>query len=291
MRPKQHRVTVSRNKGLIARAGMVSVPRNFTPLQTMQYPADNTIAFERWYMENFVDADARERIYLPIQWTALYCNNNFGRCHKTRLHIQSFLNGLDREKKYYTIVQYDDGILNTLDHLDIKVFAMSGPRIDYPLPLLCMPHKYVFNEKRDIFASFIGRVTHPIREKMIEQVKDLPGYYISTKPHKMEEYCRILARSKYALCPRGYGQTSFRIQEAIQYGAIPVYISDEFIWPYNSILPIIVVTTGDIGRIDIKLKFAPSSFIITEGDKHLFTYQGCKSKILKELINESNEKA
>ena len=36
----------------------------------------------------------------------------------------------------------------------------------------------------------------------------------------------------FTLCPRGYGLNSFRIAEAIQYGSIPVYISDEFILPY-----------------------------------------------------------
>jgi len=42
--------------------------------------------------------------------------------------------------------------------------------------------------------------------------------------------------SKFALCPRGYGKTSFRIQEALQYGAIPVYISDEYLCRRSCIL-------------------------------------------------------
>jgi hypothetical protein len=291
MRPKQHRVVLSKNNG-IAHAGMVSIPINLRVPQLQQYPSDNTIAFERWYMENFVDANARERLYLPIQWTALYCNNNYGKCAKTKLHIQSFLDGLDRDKKYYTIVQYDDGILNDLSKLDIKVMAMSGPRIDYPLPLLAMPHQYQFNEDRDILASFIGRVTHPIRSAMIGQLQGKDGYYISTKPHSMRDYCQILARSKYALCPRGYGQTSFRIQEAIQYGAVPIYISDDFILPYDkecgvvffdvNLMPCAVdefldVTSVNYGeRLDSLIK-----------SRHLFTYQGCKAEILEELRNEN----
>ena len=288
MRPRQHRVTLSRNKGLITREGMVAVPPAFKPAQNMQYPADNAIAFERWYMENYADADASERMYLPIQWTALYCNNNFGKCHKTKLHIQSFLDALDRSKKYYTIVQYDDGILNSLKHLDIKVFAMSGPRIDYALPLLCTPHRYEFKEERDIFASFVGRVTHPIRAKMIEQVKDLPGYYISTKPHKMEDYCRILARSKYALCPRGYGQTSFRIQEAIQYGAVPVYISDIHIFPYKSEdLPFLVHAFDWAPDLSHYMNLMDVDYdrkmINLNKSRHQYTYQGCKLEILAEL--------
>lgn len=290
MRPKQHRVTVSRNKGLIKCAGMVSVPRNFTPIQAMQYPADNAVPFERWYMENFVDANQRERIYLPIQWTALYCNNNFGKCHKTKLHIQSFLDSLDREKKYYTIVQYDDGILNSLANLDIKVFAMSGPRIDYPLPLLCMPHQYKFDVEKDIFASFVGRVTHPIRAEMIKQLQGNENYYISTKPHNMREYCEVLARSKYALCPRGYGQTSFRIQEAIQYGAVPVYISDQHIFPYNNPAPFLTHAFEWAPDLEYYMQLMNERYnekmAFIKKSQHLFTYQGCKTEILKELSHD-----
>lgn len=271
---------------------MVPVPANLKLKQNGQYPPDNTIPFERWYMENYVDADATERIYLPIQWTALYCNNNYGKCHKTNLHIQSFLQSLDPQKKYYTIVQYDDGILNNLAHLDIKVCAMSGPRIDFPLPLIAMPHQYTFNVEKDIFASFVGRITHPIRSEMFKQLKDKKDFHLLMDTLPLKHYCELMARSKYALCPRGYGQTSFRIQEAIQYNAIPVYISDEFIWPYQTEhfeYGIVLKQNEDIAeylelhnqhRYDITLN-------LLEQSKHLFTYQGCKQEILTHLRNEN----
>lgn len=282
--------------------GMVPIPAQLKPTQRMIYPPDNTMPFERWYLNSYLSSDARERLYLPIQWTALYCNNNFGKCNKTRATIQTVLNGLDKNKKYYTIVQYDDGILNDITGLDIKVFAMSGPRIDYPLPLLCTLHGFKFNCKRDIFASFIGRETHPIRTAMIKQLYGKEGYYISTKPHSLKDYCEILARSKYALCPRGYGQSSFRIQEAIEYGAVPVYISDEFIFPYN--MPTFVFgptvecqpDTFDYFELDEWLKAGDAVIhnnlypMIIEKNKQLFTYTGCKSEILLFLKNEQDEK-
>lgn len=40
-----------------------------------------------------------------------------------------------------------------------------------------------------------------------------------------------MSDSAVALCPRGYGKTSFRVCEALQFGAMPQYISDEFIFP------------------------------------------------------------
>lgn len=292
MRPRPVRVRLSSNK-FIARPGMVPIPDHLRPTQKLIYPSDNTTPFEKWYMEAYRAENENERLYLPIQWTALYCNNNFGKCHKTKLHIQHFLDNLDRENKYYTIVQYDDGILNNINNLDIKVFAMSGPRIDYPLPLLCTPHAYKFNDPKDIFASFVGRVTHPIRAKMIDQLKDVPGYYISTREHSLREYCNIMARSKYALCPRGYGANSFRICEAVQYDAIPIYISDDFILPYDNIrcgvilfdvnvMPCTVSEFLHVTNVNHSERFNEM-----QASKSLFTYEGCKAEILKELDNEN----
>lgn len=40
------------------------------------------------------------------------------------------------------------------------------------------------------------------------------------------------AKSKFTLCPRGYGKTSFRLYEAMQLGSVPVYISDEHYLPW-----------------------------------------------------------
>lgn len=292
MRPRQF---VRINKSVTP--GMAQVPIQLKVAQTMRYPADNHTTFERWYMTVYAAQDATDRIYLPIQWTALYCNNKFGKCIQTLQGIQRFLSTLDKSKKYYTIIQYDDGILNDLTDLDIKVFAMSGPRVDYPLPLLCQPHKYQFpNCKKDILASFVGRVTHPIRAAMIKQLQGLPGYYISTEPHTIEKYCHILARSKYALCPRGYGQTSFRICEAVQYGAVPVYISDgdvlnysDFIIPYDALGMFPVCHALDIAKLHNQVHQLSNYEQMVENLTHYapaFTYTGCKKMILKELKNE-----
>jgi hypothetical protein len=298
----RHKQTIKAHKQ--AQHGIVQIPVQLKPTQRLIYPPDNTMPFERWYLNAYLNTDARDRMYLPIQWTALYCNNNFGKCGTTNRMIQTVLNGLDKTKKYYTIVQYDDGILNDISHLDIKVFAMSGPRIDYPLPLLCTPHGFKFDCKRDIFASFVGRITHPIRQQMFDQLKHLPDYFLSMDTLPLKHYCEILARSKYVLCPRGYGKTSFRIQEAIDYGAIPVYISDDFIIPYASNKTIPPNEVDNIIHTGIHL-FDPiwdasidHYLKITDvnnnerlsnicKNKHLFTYAGCKQMILKELENDN----
>lgn len=274
----------------------VHVPTHLIPMQFGRYPPDNAVTFERWFMENWIPKDERERIYLPVQWTALYCNNGYG--NEKILHtIQKYLDTLDATKKYYTIVQYDDGILNDISKLDICVMAMSGPRIDFSLPLLCTPHKFNFsaNQKKDIYCNFIGNLTHPIRAQIVNQLKGKEGYYISTENHKLHDYCKIIARSKYTLCPRGYGKSSFRIQEAIDFGSIPVYISDEFVFPYN--MP--AFPFGHAFKMDADIEETLRLLdneqadilcaMMIDANRSLYTYAGCKREILNYLKNANDK--
>jgi FkbM family methyltransferase len=205
------------------------VPDKFQPPHPIKYPTDNDPDFEKWYMQNYTGHEGR--IYLPVMWTAYYCKHKYGADHTALEQLQKFLNSLDRTAKYYTVVQYDDGILNDVSHLDLKVFSMSG-KGDYYLPLICKEHSFRHvRHSRSIFANFIGRNTHEIRREIFNIRK--PGWHIEQKSHKLEVFCGILANSTFTLCPRGYGPTSFRIAEAMQYGSIPVYISDQFIEPHG----------------------------------------------------------
>ena len=45
------------------------------------------------------------------------------------------------------------------------------------------------------------------------------------------DYARTLARSKFVLCPRGSGPSSFRLFEALRAGRVPVILSDEWVEP------------------------------------------------------------
>lgn len=264
----------------------------YTPLEfrikhPFPYPEDNKHEFERWFFDNIQSDDITGRTYLPIFWTAYWINNNYGKKERGINAMQRYIDGLPRDKKYFTICQYDDGPIVDFKDLDIIVFGMSGGRIDYPIPLLCQPHGYKFDCKRDIFASFIGGDTHPIRRELVKQFTGNKDCIVNFNKVKLKEYCNILARSVFALCPRGYGKSSFRIVEAIQYGAIPVYISDQFVIPYNSEFPgLIANASSDACRLlyergcvdhitQLKHKI--------EKVKLYYTYEGCKQKIFDEV--------
>lgn len=293
IRPRYPRIVTAKRK---YPEGIVQVPAQLRLKHPFRYPLSNITEFERWYYESFTTNDVRDRLYLPIFWTSYYCSHKFGLEPRAVKHLQSFLNGLDKSKKYYTICQYDDGPDNkgviNLEGLDLKVFGMAGGRNDFPIPLICQPHLFKDKVERDLKASFVGRVTHDFRGDMMKQILGMKNTYISTKDHKMDDYCRIMARSVFALCPRGYSATSFRISEAVQQGAIPVYISDEHIMPYNKPFDygLVISPQDDLRKV---LSEVPKPMIDVlqqniEKVKPLFYYPGCKKIILEELQNEAD---
>lgn len=277
----------TRPSGQIVNTSIINVPEEFRPKIMHSYPPDNYEIFEEWYFRNTKSTVGR--CYLPIFWTGYYVNNQYGKDDQALSRLQNFINSLDPSLKYYTICQYDDGILNDLSKLDIKVFGMSGQPINYTLPLLCMPHIYKFPKdgKRPIFANFIGRNTHQIRNDIFNiQNTDC---YISSNSHGLDKYCEILSQSVFTLCPRGYGYSSFRIQEALQYGSIPVYISDKFLIPHDIPFELYGITIDKSAGVIDYLKTLSASdvsrkqYLIDGIFNSYYTYESNRNIITNEL--------
>lgn len=217
---------------------MIDVPVLFRVADRSKYPNGNWPDFEYWFMIEQINRPIEtDREYLPILFTAYFKNHNYGKDKWSIDELQQFVDTLPADKKYFCVVQYDDGTIIDWGGRDVKVFAMSGkPKGSIPIPLVCQPHRFSFQTEKDVFMSFVGRVTDPIRQDVLEWFTQHPTAiqcYVSTKAHSIEEYCRIMARSKYVICPRGYGASSFRIAEALQYGAIPIILNrwgDSIFW-------------------------------------------------------------
>lgn len=273
---------------------MIQVPEQFRQ-SAFRYPIDNVLCFEEWFFYNYDSVkDYRDdRVYLPIFWTGYYVRNNISPIQVQEAgdrpsikKLRDYLYSLNPNIKYYTIVQHDDGIMHDISHLDIEVYSMgSHNQATKYLPLSCMPHAYSFNHTRTLKASFAGRITHDIRQRMFECVAREQGYYLSMLNRNMQQFCEILSRSTFALAPRGYGPTSFRIAEAIQYGAIPVYISDDFVQPYGMAwdeLGIIHIPEEEIDLIPDILNsvHTPAWQRRVKDAKHLYSYEYMKKYII-----------
>lgn len=287
---------------------MVTVPEQFRPHIRVAYPEHNDVIFEEWFFKNYnhlievysesVVSDGKEYIqilrnfeYLPVFWTSYHVNHKYGTVISARQALQRFIDSLDHSKQYFTICQYDSGPLVKLPE-NIKVFAMSGPVIDFPIPLVCHPHNYDFrNERRDIFCNFIGRMTHGVRHKMMRVLRNDRKYHTSQHIVSTEEYCRIMAKSVFTLCPRGFGESSFRICEALEQGSVPIYVSDKFIFPSNVDFETfgVVIKEQDIENIDsILLALTPEQIAAKQDRgkqvyKELYTFEGVRNLILNNL--------
>lgn len=271
------------------------VPEQFRPRINTIYPPNNNTEFERWVYETYSKCET-DRIYLPIFWTGYYVNHSYGQDKEAINRLQSFIDSLDKSKKFWTVVQYDDSILNDVSGLDILRFEMSKKN-GVDIPLMCEPHPYVFDTPKKYLASFVGSRTHPIRNEL-EQLKGLSEFYISFEPHSAEEYCRVLHESIFSFCPRGYGLNSFRILESLQYGAIPIYRSDDFIEPFSTPFYQIGLKTNPEGESF----YTFVSRLLSIGDYHtkqyqdklpywfkkFYTYEGCLIHIIENIETEYN---
>lgn len=261
------------------------------PREERFYPSDNSPCFEEWFLDNYDPSRNKgDRILLPILPTEL--NKRLRRDRYLKREVDHYFRALDKSKKYAIIVQHDDGIKFNTWGIDLKIFGM-GCKGDVQLPLVCQPHKYEFKETgRPIFASFIGSITHPIREQMVKELQGKDGYFISTEHTSLHSYCYIMSQSVFTLAPLGYGFSSFRLCESVQYKSIPVYIANNPLLPTHFDIEKFCVLLRQEDNIVDKLK-AISIEEIQQKRRNLenafesyFSYQAIENTIYKSLNNE-----
>ncbi len=260
----------------------------YPPYHTGAYLEDY---FCNWFYENKVDV---ERQYIPVSWTTCYID-------KKTEGLQELLDKLDPNDKYFTVCQYDDGILNRLPP-DTLQFNAGGNSGGIPIPLICsqMPPVETKDVEKTILASFVGSATHPVRDEMYQTLRDMRDYVFRVKswtPEVVEEdlesFTSIASRSKFLLCPRGYGLNSFRLYEAFQLGCVPVIITDKFFLPWQDELYwpdfSVLITRNNIENIHFVLDNVTESDynnMLSNGQKlykEYFTLEGVCQQIIKRL--------
>lgn len=280
---------------------MLGTPQNLFIRTNHTYPPNNHQIYEEYFYDYYHNNNiTTDREYISILWTNLYISRNYGNSNMG--DVQSYLDGLDRNKKYFTVLQYDDGILQNIDDLDIIVFCSGGggqkpvpeKNIGYPIPLVCQPRQNINkNRDRDILCSFIGSNTHPLRNLMTQKLNTLPGFDIVLSKISYDQFIDKMERSIFSLCPRGYGATSFRICESLQQGSIPIYVYDKDWSPW--------VDEFDFNEIGLKVHESQIDEIpnminsLTEEDLNrlrkngekiyndYFDYKNCSIKIINKL--------
>lgn len=282
---------------------MQETPKQFIVHTNHQYPPFNDIIFEDYFYNYIKNNNIQtNRTYLPILWTNFYLSRGNGDGDMSDL--QSFINQLDKNEKYFTVIQYDDGILQNIDDLDMIVFGSGGggqkkvpiKNLGIEIPLICKPNPNIKNIKRDILASFIGALNgrHKVRDIMNIELTEKSGFIIAQSVG-YATFSEIMSRSIFSLCPRGYGASSFRICEALQHGSIPVYIYDKPWIPWKNEfnfedIGILIneYQINDIPQILNSKSVKDINNYVENGKKiykEYFDYEGCAKKIIKK-VNE-----
>jgi len=252
----------------------------------------------RWLTES---PAAGPRCYVPILWTHVYWDVRDDR----RLRkIQGLLNKL-RGRKTFTVVQHDLGIWKHRVPKDMLVFGAGG-RGDIPIPLLYhipLSDHPVNREKH--FAYFAGEIARQpsrnfVRHKMqhdllghgpdftVIDTAQYPEQYVPARQHMRE--------CTFALCPRGHGKTSYRLYEAMHYGAIPVVIFDRPWLPYQEELDwdefTVQCHVDDVAELPQRLKkYSPMQIQDMQGKiadlvPQYFTLESMYAWILRYLRHE-----
>ena len=97
----------------------------------------------------------------------------------------------------------------------------------------------------ELLFSFVGRTETALVRERIARLRHARALLIdANQPGQAlvpADFRRILARSRFVLCPRGFGSSSFRLFETLRAGRVPVIVSDAWIpctgpdWPSFSV--------------------------------------------------------
>ena len=230
----------------------LSLGRHFRPATSQVYPPFKHGRYmEEYVYEYFTQHEATlqtDRVYIPVFWTNLQNHPAFGQI-KSRYQIL-LNNAIESEERlagrkltYFTVVQHDDGPGLALPPDTLIFGACTG---SVPLPLIYEDTRETLlkepRAEKVYLASFIGSITHPIRSLMCDAIKSHTDIVCNEKniwsSHVSDQlatqFSTITVRSKFCLCPRGYGRSSFRFFESMLLDTIPVYIWDDVCWlPYQ----------------------------------------------------------
>lgn len=250
---------------------ILELGKQFRPATSHIYPPFKNGRYMEEYFYDYIqshkDKIDSKYVYIPIFWTNLQNHPGFtNQKHNYETLLSMSLKKLPQDIQYFTVIQHDDGPQLSLPKNTIVFGACSGT---VPLPLIYedTTNRLLNTERTSestILASFIGTLTHRVRDTLEQELRNKQDFKLLTKPHSewtnnidksaATIFIETTLESKFCLAPRGYGRSSFRFFEAMLLDCIPVYIWDDIEWlPYKDILDYnkfsVSIQEKDIGRV------------------------------------------
>ena len=221
--------------------------------------------------------------------------------------MQQQLNNLNSNDSYFTVCQHDDAPMHSIPN-NTAIFSAGGrvkTKMTVPTPLICGRIPNQITKTKKYLASFVGSTTHPIRQKMIDAMDGKSGVKINTEgwnmdvsPDRFTDFIQTSLESRFVLCPRGYGPASFRLYEAMQLDAVPVYVTDDLWLPWNhdvkweEFCVIVSDSPGEINSLYERLQaitdeeYESMKTKVKEVYNKYFTLEGTCDNILRILESE-----
>ena len=222
-------------------------------------PFKNGLYLEEYFLEYMIkynrENDNFGRRYIPALWTNFQIESWFsdkGKRKEMQMVLDEYIRMNPSENGYFTVVQHDDGPMLKLPPNTVVYSACTG---DIPIPLIYEDNTKkletigkTFNKKpfkeKNFLCSFIGSITHPVRNNILQLYSNNPLFFISNdnwnpvvSQDKQSLFINATLHSKFALAPRGYGRSSFRFFEILQLGIVPIYVWDDMDWlPYKDVI-------------------------------------------------------
>jgi hypothetical protein len=277
-------------------------------------PFKNGLYLEEYFYEKCINTSPNfKRKYIPVKWTNFQIEGFFvNKKQEMQKLLNEWIDNNQSENGYFTVVQYDDGVLLDLPKNTIVYGACSGT---IPIPLIYQDKnntlesfpKKKFNEKQ-ILCSFVGNITsNHIQPNVRQEVFNVlnnnskfklinsGGWTPSVNKNLQDLFISTTLNSKFALAPRGYGRSSFRFFECFQLGTIPIYLWNDVEWlPFKDIIDYnklcISLHISQINKLESLLESITEEvynrmWIYYEEIKHLFNIEGMTNKIIEENIN------
>jgi hypothetical protein len=233
----------------------------------------------------------------------LVATGDFGQRFQSRYEMQCAKDRAYRDK------------YNWLDERFILI-ALESTLDLLPQDIAFFPYMVEFIEgnideqSRDILCGFKGKISYPalpdghIRGKSLKKYKNYLNseglsIFDSDDANDLATLSsrELMKRSRFTLCPAGYGQWSFRLIESLCAGSIPVMLADHYVYPFSDNIKwekyVIRFAEADLAKLPIYLKNIDTTFISELqrniiNEVYLFTKESCLSLIKEKLRKQVN---
>ena len=141
---------------------------------------------------------------------------------------------------YITVAQNDEGLAIDTARWPHLLILSAGGHGHAAVPLLKQPeplHASTPVALRRWLVSYVGDSTHApddLRRRMLRSVAATAAarrFSAFTEGGRRRDWRQVMASSRFSLCPRGFGRTSFHFAETILMGLLPIQARACVHWP------------------------------------------------------------